>query len=485
MDWLTRRQAYSSACLKHAADFTRAPAASTFKRDPDYRAIVANDLRDLTTTTAFLEWHQARGPVKSIAARVAMNDRYGAPVLHQIGGHQWSTGSLRYLQVADEIGSQAAIVEIGGGYGGQRLLCPDVRDYTIVDVAEALVLAEAYLAPSGLPTTFVEVGQPITVPEGAFVLSDWALSEVPADVCRDLIDRIVARCAAGRFTVAVAAVDRLVAALGPHFASITSELESPRTSHHDNRVIRCSGRPTAAPIRRVLKEPARPETIRRLTGLLEARTPFAFSRWGDGEWSAVLGRGHANCDQQPYADGLRTALAEVLRDEPPYLLGLQPMAVRRFGPEIAAWLERHGRWPAWLNADVWHQLSRKGALDTVIDLLRDRPVLLVGPAYLQALDARVPLVGHVDVPTVDAYAGLEAIQTDLADQLSRLGPGGVVALSAGMVTNVIIHEYCGRRPTRTSPATTTWIDFGAVWEPYVGRTNRTYHAEIVRRLERP
>src|SRR5690606_3358473 len=44
------------------------------------------------------------------------------------------------------------------------------------------------------------------------------------------------------------------------------------------------------------------ETTRRVMAeRLQASEPFAFSRWGDGEWSAVLGIGTANCDGQAYA----------------------------------------------------------------------------------------------------------------------------------------------------------------------------------------
>ena len=66
--------------------------------------------------------------------------------------------------------------------------------------------------------------------------------------------------------------------------------------------------------------------------------PFAFSRWGDGEWSAVLGLGAQNCDKQAY-EPVREDLRRVLRDRPVYLIGVQPLAVQRFGPEIAAWLD--------------------------------------------------------------------------------------------------------------------------------------------------
>jgi hypothetical protein len=49
----------------------------------------------------------------------------------------------------------------------------------------------------------------------------------------------------------------------------------------------------------------------------------------------------------------------------------------------------------------------------------------------------------------------------------------VVAFSAGMVSNLLIHELSGREATL--------IDFGSVWDPYVGLATRNYHAAILQR----
>lgn len=200
--------------------------------------------------------------------------------------------------------------------------------------------------------------------------------------------------------------------------------------------------------------------------------PFAFSRWGDGEWSAVLGIGTANCDGQAYAP-LRDDLRRVLLDRPSYLLGMQPLAMARFGPEIRGWLTQHDLRMPWLNADVFHDLSKSGELPAFVEPLRHRPVILVGPKRLRALSL-IPHVAFVEIPDANAYAAIGDTRAHLSAIAARSAPGTVVALSAGMGANVLIHDF--------AHLPLTWIDFGSVWEPYVGVANRRYHRDVLTRL---
>lgn len=236
-------------------------------------------------------------------------------------------------------------------------------------------------------------------------------------------------------------------------------------------------------MQRALKLTITPRALNRYVRWLVKGIPFAFSRWGDGEWSAVLGKGKCNTDKQFYTPALRADLRGVLEARPSYLLGLQPAAVRLYGVEIAEWLRARDWWPAWDDADVWHRASKRGELGPLVKALRSRRVLIVGPARLRALTL-FPCVGVVEIPDQGAHSGMASMRADLAAALDRLGPDGVVALSAGMCANLLIHDYCGTPRVATAPPRTTWIDFGAVWEPYVGVANRTYHKALIERLAR-
>lgn len=210
---------------------------------------------------------------------------------------------------------------------------------------------------------------------------------------------------------------------------------------------------------------------------LQAGEPFAFSRWGDGEWSAILGRGDRNCDGQEYTPELRTALREVLRSRPGYSLGMQGLARERFGPEIERWLEAEGLADLpWSDAGIFHRASSRGRLGPLFDVLKGRSVILIGPKRLTGLSELFPLVAYAEVPDRDAYGSIATWIVEAFDLAVHAGPKPVVAVSAGMGAKVLIHRLHKALPEHTL------IDFGSVWEPYVGHENRTYHRKILERL---
>jgi hypothetical protein len=220
---------------------------------------------------------------------------------------------------------------------------------------------------------------------------------------------------------------------------------------------------------------APPSFYDRLIGRLRDGVPFAFSRWGDGEWACLLGHAGATCDGQPYSGRLRADLTRVLASGPAYDLGMQAFAQRRFGAEIAAWLERRGLSSLpWVDADVLARQSRDGGLDQLFAALRAREVILVGPAHLAPLARLIPLVGHVTVPAADAYRMMGITITDASAVASQCS-APVVVVSAGPLAKLVVHDLHARLRG------VTVVDTGSLWEPYVGRATRTYHRAVLAR----
>ena len=120
--------------------------------------------------------------------------------------------------------------------------------------------------------------------------------------------------------------------------------------------------------------------------MLRENKPFAFSRWGDGEWRAVLGvkdEHHSNCDGHHYFESMCGALRKVLSSRPEYLLGMQPLAMRDYGKEIRDWLKLDGMSPEdFINADVFHKAAMKGDWKFK-DYFTAGRHLVVGPAHLR------------------------------------------------------------------------------------------------------
>ncbi len=209
---------------------------------------------------------------------------------------------------------------------------------------------------------------------------------------------------------------------------------------------------------------------------LETGVPFAFSRWGDGEWRALLGYAGENCDGHPYSGALREDLTRVLESRPTYRVGLQPFAVRTLGRDITRWLTRRGMSLPWVNADVFHRASIEDGLAPLVSALATRSVVLIGPQRLEALDL-VPHVGHVVIPERNCYAHYPETLQEACEAISDLGGHLVVSVSAGMMANLLIDDLHRLYPEHT------YLDMGSLWDPYVGRVTRTYHRAIMGRLK--
>ncbi len=205
------------------------------------------------------------------------------------------------------------------------------------------------------------------------------------------------------------------------------------------------------------------------------RVPFALSRWGDGEWSAILGRSGRNCDGHRYTKRLRRDLSAVLVAQPPYDLGLQAFAMRRFGRSINAWLAHRGLSPDWVDADVFARASIAGTLRPLMEALARREVVLIGPAHQIALSQFFPLARHIIVPDQNCHEDVERVVAETEDAL-RPFADAVLVVSASMSANVIVD-----RIYRNGGSRHTLIDCGALWEPYLGRATRSYHQAVLDR----
>ena len=202
--------------------------------------------------------------------------------------------------------------------------------------------------------------------------------------------------------------------------------------------------------------------------------PVAFSRWGDGEWQAIFGVAGATCDGQVYSGALRSALSAVLQRPSMVLRGLQPLAWRRYRSEIQGWLARRRLSVPWIDADVFAQASKRGHLDPLIDALRQRPTILVGPPHLRGLTV-LSQGTFIPVAPTDAFAGWKATLTDIL-YAAKADPSAVICLSTGPAAKLLIDAGYHARPDLT------WLDCGSLWDPYVGMDSRSYHAAVISRL---
>lgn len=201
--------------------------------------------------------------------------------------------------------------------------------------------------------------------------------------------------------------------------------------------------------------------------MLKNGKPFSFSRYGDGEWNAILGVRGANCDGHEYFPQLGRELGAAIVDQYDYIYAIQGRAIKYQGKEIRKFLKENNIHIEWQDSDVFHECDNAGTLFPLIKQLRAMKKVVVGPAHLRAMDKRVFEYAHfIEVPSKNCYLDKDRIRGSIADWYGKEGPA-VFCFSASMAANVIIHELfplMGR---------TSWlIDFGSVWDCYVGVDSR-------------
>lgn len=217
---------------------------------------------------------------------------------------------------------------------------------------------------------------------------------------------------------------------------------------------------------------------------------FSFARYGDGEWSWVCDRPTRNrCGHRTFAEA-SAELREAILSRPGYRLGNMGVLANWAGRSREHrdrwgwawdWIRANGLGDIdWHNNLLWVNQSARDSFArqrfALFDVLRDKRVVLVGPDYLTALP--MPLARHIVVRRPNCWLDIdrvqEAIELDFYDE--SLGRPTVYALSCSLVANLLVHRLW---PTVGQGA--FLIDFGSVWEPYVGRAIRRYHNDILTR----
>lgn len=213
--------------------------------------------------------------------------------------------------------------------------------------------------------------------------------------------------------------------------------------------------------------------------LLSENVPFAFSRYGDGEWNTIFRRSGENCDGHKYFKDLSLALeySLTLPMGNSFFSAMGPKALAEDEGLIWSWLvTRDATEIVWHDTEVFLDASIHGNLYPLIEVLRtQRIVAYIGPEHLRKfLTKELQLIHYIVIPDKDAWLSKDKV----IPQIEKLIHSGVdtVGFSAGMATNGMIYELWSNQ-YRAYASGATLIDFGSVFDPYVGVKSRRYMRE--------
>jgi len=204
---------------------------------------------------------------------------------------------------------------------------------------------------------------------------------------------------------------------------------------------------------------------------INTRTPFTFARYGDGEWACILGIHGQNCDGVEYTEQMRDLLRATLFEPRNYYYGMLKVALQYYAEPIEAYLVVNGIRIPWIEGTGFVKASRHGKLFPVIEALRNRRIIYVGPTYMRAIESKLfKFREYIDVDPVNALSYLYLYESQLRDIANK---GDLIGISMGPSAKIFIwwlHELYGE--------THTIIDFGSLWDGFIlGHESRKYMKE--------
>jgi putative sugar O-methyltransferase len=184
---------------------------ANFRRDPDYCRILEHVTK--SQGKAYLNFINRENP--ELISRKNKWKRVGDvgnPIKYRYEGvGRVSPTTLRYLKVASDLKKYFGndfgdkIAEIGGGYGGQSLIIDSlfqIEKYNIYDLPEVNKLISKFLESFILDSSYsVTTLNQSTTKEYDLVISNYAFSELPGELQRKYIKKVLSNSKRGYLTM--------------------------------------------------------------------------------------------------------------------------------------------------------------------------------------------------------------------------------------------------------------------------------------------
>ncbi len=179
-----------------------------FKQDPFYQMILEHTSKEIGKDYLDILKHQAPEFLDASLDLCKQNDELGNADVYEYGELGLiSPSTLYYMKVAsdlkvlfgDNIGDD--ITEIGCGYGGQALILDRVFEFsknTLFDIDLVLDLTSRYLEHFTLRGSYKTTTINTVTPQNYdLVISNYAFSELPADLQKKYIEKVLVNSARG------------------------------------------------------------------------------------------------------------------------------------------------------------------------------------------------------------------------------------------------------------------------------------------------
>jgi len=213
--------------------------------------------------------------------------------------------------------------------------------------------------------------------------------------------------------------------------------------------------------------------------LLQRGTPFSYLRYGDGEFNGVLETLYPGYTYQRFTPALRRDLQASLADyykDPHYVMSLAPVyhfrdKGQRSWELIATFLRENDlTGMRWASTQTFNDASQAGQLWPFIQLLQQSNVVIVGDRRLKKLNKLFPSAAIIPVPDKHCHAQSRKLRKAILAQ----NLPAIILFTAGPATVTLIHKLYPHIGD-----TSTMIDIGTMWGPYVNQVWRGGHRGMI------
>lgn len=195
---------------------------------------------------------------------------------------------------------------------------------------------------------------------------------------------------------------------------------------------------------------------------ISSNTPFAFARYGDGEWLNIRKAPGSNCDGNKYYPELGDRLEQIVSNKQDYILGAQDYKKWNLLSDVEQYDIN-----TWIDADIFHKASMNGKLSNLFKALNEVHVVYIGNESLKSLNF---INEFIQIPYNNVWLEYTSVLAKIKATFSKTHK--TYLFSAGMCANIFIHDLWSINRNNS------YIDVGSVFDPYIGRNTRKYHSNL-------
>lgn len=209
---------------------------------------------------------------------------------------------------------------------------------------------------------------------------------------------------------------------------------------------------------------------------------FSMSRYQDGEWTCMLKiephytNKMSSRKFKEEIDKVSEIMLKIIKSNPKYYISVNAGTLDQRSSYIWPIIKKIEKLYV---GEIFRRASVESSLIELIDSLKLRKVILVGPEWLKKMNKHFDFVFvKTEFPGLYEEKNMIKLEIETEEIIEKYkNENPVVLYSCGVMAKILIDKYYNIYGENI-----TQIDMGAVWDPYCGKITRPYHKKIIEKV---